>query len=575
MYYAMDPQQEYVYQAWEIFRCCLLRTLMSYRGSAGPSGAEPLPDLATAPPEVSSDGRTWTFHLRRGLHYAPPLQRTEITAPDVVRALMRAGDKKTGGLGPSFYLGVIQGFAAYQNGKSPTISGLETPNNFTLRVREVHPDGSLPYLFAFPLSAPIPPLPGSPDARFGVATGHPFTGDPSTGYGHYLVASGPYMFAGSGALNFSAPARKQRPVSGFRAETDKRSGFIHLVRNPSWDRSTDPLRAALANQIRIDVGDPAKWFHRFEQGRLDMVLSESPPPSMLRRYEQSPTLRGRIQTTDGNGEIYAFLNVAQPPFDDEAIRWAFAQALDRAAIVRSVGPNFGEVPYTVADHLAPDPTEGGLLSTWNPFSPPNGHGNVRAARTTMGSSRYARNGRCVGPSCRHVVVLIDDGVARAALPVKRALHALGIRPTVHVVDDTSRCDDPSQHIAVCIGNGWFADFPNGANFLDFFFNSDGLASGVRDSSLLGASSAQLAGWGYSARSVPDVDAELNRCVATVGSNQPACWAQVDQLLMTRVVPAVPIVSFQPVRILGPRISRFSWDEAYVEPALDRIAVSGR
>src|SRR5437773_1945343 len=72
-------------------QCCLLRTLMSYNGTpTAQGGAVVRPDLASAAPSVSGDGLIWTFHLKRGLFYAPPLQRTPIVAQDVIRALDRS-----------------------------------------------------------------------------------------------------------------------------------------------------------------------------------------------------------------------------------------------------------------------------------------------------------------------------------------------------------------------------------------------------------------------------------------------------------------------------------------------------
>jgi len=70
------------------WQCCLQRMLYSYSGRPVAEGGSVLrPDLATGPPEVSSDGMTWTFHMKAGLHYAPPLQRLEITTPDIIRAI--------------------------------------------------------------------------------------------------------------------------------------------------------------------------------------------------------------------------------------------------------------------------------------------------------------------------------------------------------------------------------------------------------------------------------------------------------------------------------------------------------
>jgi len=191
--FGLDPQYEWFFATWEILRCCLVRTLMSYDGTSGVTGTEPKPDLATAPPDVSTDGLTWTFHLRPDLHYGPPLQDVQITSPDIVRALLRAGDTKTANTELSgAYLANIEGFTQYMDGKSDSISGLETPDPSTLVVHEVRPDTTLPYEFTLAMTAPIPPSPSDPSARYGVATGHDRSGDPSQqdGYGFYLVSSG-------------------------------------------------------------------------------------------------------------------------------------------------------------------------------------------------------------------------------------------------------------------------------------------------------------------------------------------------------------------------------------------------
>ena len=48
-----------------------------------------------------------------------------------------------------------------------------------------------------PTTAPIPLDPADPEAPFGAASGHEHD------YGRFLVASGPYMLEGSGALDFT------------------------------------------------------------------------------------------------------------------------------------------------------------------------------------------------------------------------------------------------------------------------------------------------------------------------------------------------------------------------------------
>src|SRR5215212_8986231 len=72
----------------ELQRCCLLRTLVNYRGATTEEGGSVLrPDLAVALPTVSEDGLAYTFRLKPGIRYAPPYEDVTIKAQDIVRAL--------------------------------------------------------------------------------------------------------------------------------------------------------------------------------------------------------------------------------------------------------------------------------------------------------------------------------------------------------------------------------------------------------------------------------------------------------------------------------------------------------
>jgi peptide/nickel transport system substrate-binding protein len=82
-----DPTGEYIASGIDFYGA-MLRTLMGYKHVANEAGNELHPDLAAAAPEISSDGLTYTFKLKPGLKWAPPLNR-EITSQDVAYAFQR------------------------------------------------------------------------------------------------------------------------------------------------------------------------------------------------------------------------------------------------------------------------------------------------------------------------------------------------------------------------------------------------------------------------------------------------------------------------------------------------------
>jgi len=581
-FFGFDPQNEWAFSPWELFRCCLLRTLMSYNGTDGPTGAEPQPDLAAAPPDVSMDGLTWTFHLRPGLHYGPPMQGVQITSPDIVRALLRSGDPKTSnpGLG-QLYLSDIAGYMEYAASKTDSISGLETPDPLTLLIREVRPDASLPFDMTLATTAPIPPSPSDPSARYGVATGHDRSSDPSKtdGYGSFLVSSGPYMIQGMDAVDFSAPAAQQVAPSGIKPWTYDSNynsvgyGSLTLVRNPSWDPATDPLRAALPDQIVIKGGSPDALFRQVGAGGLAMVFDDTPPPTLLHRYLNDPALRPFVQTVDGGDIVVAAFNLTQPPFDDPAVRKAVAFALNRKAMIGPIRSAYGFGAAVVANHYVTDSAEASLASGWSPFPASGGAPDLQAARRAMAGSRYASGGRCTDPVCRDVTILFHQGLGPVPQEIGRSLAALGIHARVEVPKDFyGACNDPKVRHGMCVGDGWFPDLPSTSNGLIAFFAGPSIQGG--DSlTHLGAPPSELARLQSPVRSVPSVDPQIEACQREVGARGIACWTRLDQYLLTQLMPSVPLAFAQEVRVTSPALTSFSWDQAFVQPALDRLSVA--
>src|SRR5215210_621632 len=213
-----DPTGEYLGTDLGLYSNLLVRTLVGYEHKSGAEGNKVVPDLATDMGEVSEDGLTYTFTLKDGVKFSPPVDR-EVTSKDVAYAFERIGTEALVAQ-YGFYYTVIKGMAEFTAGDAKTISGIETPDDKTIIFTLTQPTGDFLYRVAMPAAAPIPPEVGKCFKKAGE-------------YGRTVVSSGPYMIEGSDQADATSCAAL-KPFSGF--DPTRRLSF---VRNPDYDQSTD------------------------------------------------------------------------------------------------------------------------------------------------------------------------------------------------------------------------------------------------------------------------------------------------------------------------------------------------
>ena len=562
---AFDPQKEYYSVTWEYFRCCLLRTLLSYNGkTTAEGGADLQPDIASALPEVSSDGLTYTFTLKSGINYSPPFQDVAVTSGDIVRALEREADPNASVGGYNFYYNIIEGFQDFGDGKADSISGLETPDDSTLIVTLTSPNGYLPYLFAMAATAPIPP---NGDAKLGAAEGH------TKDYGRFLVATGPYMFLGSENLDFSVPADEQTPVAGYEP-----SQSIQLVRNPSYDPATDGLRPAYADAINVSIGgDNNDLYNKVQAGELDWVVDGIVPPQVLRQYSTDPTLQPLLHINPSDAVRYVSFNLAVPPFDDIHVRKAWNLALDKAGMRTLRG---GESVGEIAGHIMVNSLEDNLLIDYDPYATPNSAGDIAAAQEEMKQSKYDTNGDgvCDAPECSGILAVTDeaDPYPDQAALIQNTMTDLGLTFDVKSFERTTmyaKCNDPSAQVAICLAPAWGKDFPDGYTFADPLFGSAAIFPSCCNYSLVGASSDLLKENGYSVTTVDSVDDQIATANQQTGDARFQAWADLDTTLMEQVVPWAPYIFDNSVDVTSSRINNYSFDQFAGVAAMDAFAIS--
>ena len=349
------------------------------------------------------------------------------------------------------------------------------------------------------------------------------------------------------------------------------------------------LRPAYADRIEITLGGADADIAR----QVDAASGGSCPSRINRRstrslaIEEDPAREDRVHRNARNGISAVTMNLAVPPFDDVHVRRAVGRAIDKEALVALLAEpphgGFGSSWAEVATHLAPEGLQDRLLGAFDPYPFDPG-----AARAEMAASLYDRDGdgRCDAAACRGVRALVlDQGVApKQARAIRGDLAEVGIQLTLDPVsvEDffgftdlggtfAGSINDPRARIPIGISVGWQQDYPEGGGWFQGLF--DGAALEASNSALVGASPAQLEEWGYTVTTVPGVDDRLHVCLEQRGVSRTQCWAELDQYLMTEVVPWVPIMIGENATVVSERVVAYSFDQFSQLPALDRIALA--
>jgi peptide/nickel transport system substrate-binding protein len=559
----LDPHRDWPgpYDTWELFRCCLARNLLSTNGRPVDQGGSHLhPDIASGPPEIAADGLTWTFRLKPGLRYSPPLQDVEISAHDFIRSFHRLMDPQWANeYWPGLFEDVV-GAAEYRSGAASSISGLSSPDPHTLVIRLTEPAGDLAPRLATSGLIPVPPSPRDPGAPFGIADGH------DDDFGRFLVSSGPYMIEGSEALDLTAPPEDQTALAGLVP-----GQRLALVPNPSWDPTTDALRAALPGRIELQVvASPEAGIERINAAAADLYVNSPLSEQVASRVRGDPRL-GRIFINEAGNLRGIMMKTVSPPFDDIHVRRAVNHVINKAAALDILG---GALQLRIAHHIAPDSMEDNLLIDYRPFAGAAGTGDLEAAKAEIRQSKYDGNqdGLCDADACRNVAVAI--GGDQIAEPVSHDLESIGITLGEVSDDPQTAVTDPADKTALFIWGGWGRDYLSASNFfIGQFYGPVALADGG-NVSLIGASPEQLADWGYEIDQAPNVDRRIEACVPLTGAAQFECWASLDQYMMENVAAFVPIGEGVTPILGSRRVTAYSWDEIATAPAYDRIGLSG-
>ena len=353
---------------------------------------------------------------------------------------------------------------------------------------------------------------------------------------------------------------------------------LTLVRNPSWDRSVDDLRSAYVDEIQVlQWDDYEAELQALKGDDLDVPLSLRVEAEDLGALRADAAVASRLHTTPTGAADWISMNLAVPPFDDVHLRRAVNLATNKRAIVNLLHPD-----GLVLRHAIPDAFENGLLTDYRPYATVDDAGSLEQAQAEMRLSIYDTDGdgRCDDDACAEIHVPVRDDmpeVGLAADSFASTLADLGIHLDVERVatdDFFGQIFDPGNQVGLVFTFGWGSDYLNASSWFGPLATGAAIGSDAGGNfSMIGATEAQLSDFGHTVTSVPSLDQRINACIALTGAAQFECWAEVDQYLMERVVPWVPIDNRQISWLTSPSVIRFNHDASLVMPSLSEIAVS--
>jgi peptide/nickel transport system substrate-binding protein len=557
----LDPTGEYLGEAFAILGNLLVRTLAGYNHVEGAAGNQLVPDIAVALPKPTNGGKTYTFKLKNGVTFGPPVSRP-VTSKDIAYAMERLAKPKNGAQYAGYY-NTIKGFEAFGKGKAKKISGISTPDDRTIVFNLTEPTIDFLYRMAMPATGPIP-----------VEVAKCFEGKAAL-YGRNLVSTAGYMLEGSDQVDITS-CSTIKPASGFDGTTGTK---LILVRNPDYKPSSDTKKA------RENLVDRFEWrvnanvddiFNKLKAGDLEGAMATE-PAKVIREYTTNSSLRPRLKQASGDRTWYITLNMTQPPFDDIHVRKAMNWVMDKDAL-RKVwgGPTVGDI----ATHISPDPILNNLLKGYDPYKTPGWKGSVAKAAAEMKQSKYDTNqdGKCDAAECKDVLLLSDTrGVDPGMVAVIQSSAAkIGISFTVRQIKGAyPTIQTPSKNIPIAERPGWGKDYADPASFYAPLFDGRTIIpSGNTNYSLVGITPEKAAELKVTGNvdNVPNVDKDIDTCAPLTDTARFQCYARLDRKLMEQVVPWVPWMFALVTHIIGPNVTKFGFDQFSTDAAWAHVAV---
>jgi peptide/nickel transport system substrate-binding protein len=489
------------------------RTLYSFKPN---DSVKPVPDLAEGEPEISADNKTITVHIKKGIKYAPPVNR-EVKAADIKYAFERAFSKEVpSGYAGTYFSSIVGTPDKANSGDVKPISGIETPDDSTIVFKLKEPQAPLvSQALVMPITVPVPEEYAS---KFDKSTPSKFD--------QYQSFTGPYMV-------------KNDPTTG--KVTGRVPGkSIAMVRNPNWDPKTD-YRPAYLDAINIEEGndDLATASRRALNGSDTVCCDAGSPPAQVLKQALSRQ-SDQIEFVPSGGTRYIAFDTKVKPFDNVNVRKAIIASSNRDALRLTRG---GQVLGDIATGWIPPgipgfEEAGGLKQNDDLDFLAHPAGDPAVAKKYMLAAKQQdpslpidANGKWTGGEKVLTIATNADPGKKTAEVFQGQMEQLGFKLNFRIVPQdtlyTKFCGVPKQDVAICPNVGWFKDFSDPQAMLDATFNGDNIL--------------QQGNVNWPQLDVPAINDAMKAASTTpVGPARNKAWAKINHMIAEQA-PALPYI----------------------------------
>ena len=257
--------------------------------------------------DVSSDGKTYTFHLRTDRKWS---DGKPVVAKDYVYAWKRLLDPRlAAGYADPFFDATVDGAANYGSldpqkdaAKIPAFLdglGLSAPDDHTFVVKLQNPAGYFKWVASLWVGAPL---------RQDVVEKYAQPDGTST------WATKAEQIVSNGAFMISEIAPKDH---------------VSMVPNPNWSGQ----KPTLTKITYFEISDANQDFAKYQNGEEDQNIVSL---DNIQLVQSDPKLSKELTKTPSLSTFWLSFNEKTPPFDNPKVRLAFAQSIDRNQYTQNI-----------------------------------------------------------------------------------------------------------------------------------------------------------------------------------------------------------------------------------------------